>query len=97
MSLLSPRSMSTDPGGAETWPCERTEAAWQNARNEKEFVSFSSLVYHMLGSGLTGRRNLSGMSVNLEVLNDRSYLHIAGVAGRARSFGGASVMRCICS
>jgi len=89
--------MSTDPGGTETWPGERTEADWQNARYEKEFVSFSPLVYHMLGSGLTGRRNLSGMSVNLEVLNDRSYLHIAGVAGRARGFGGASIMRCICT
>ena len=37
------------------------------------------------------------MSVNLEVLKDRSYLYIAGVAGRARSFGGDSIMRCICS
>jgi len=89
--------MSTDPSGAETWPCERTEADWQNAWNQKEFVSFSPLVYHMLSSGLAGRRNLSGMSVNLEVLNDQSCLHIAGVAGRARSFGGASIMRCICS
>ena len=89
--------MSTDPGEAETWPCARTEADWQDARYEKEFVSFSPLMYHMLGSGLTGRRTLSGMSVNLEVVNDQSYLHIAGVAGRVRSFGGASSMRCICS